>query len=115
MMNGRTDAIYLALLLAVFAFAYSMSTSMSTSNRPAEEIDGARRLALEAPAPAVDLEIELDFPFPYEYARLQRPSAPKLRLSENMESVLVEVRSALLESATPIEEQRGEELAAVLE
>lgn len=106
-MNRRMDAIYFGLLLAVFAFAYVLA------NRPTEEVEDVGPLVLEAPA--VDLGIELDFEFPYDYARLQRPAPPKLRLSENMESILVEVRSALLESARPIEAQPSEELAAVLE
>jgi len=110
-MNRRMDAIYFGLRLAVFAFAYVLANR--PTDRPREEVEGVGPLVLEAPA--VDLGIELDFEFPYDYARLQRPAPPKLRLSENMESILVEVRSALLESARPIAAQPSEELAAVLE
>jgi hypothetical protein len=61
------------------------------------------------------VEIEAPFELPYTFVRFARPEAPRLRLSESMASVMVEVRAALLESSEPIEVRDDTRLANRLE
>jgi len=107
MTNRRMDALYLALFVAVSAVGYFVA------NRAPEEVGSIDLSSFEPP----DLELEVPFEFPYTIMRFKEREAPKLRLSGNMESVLVEVRSALLESSTTenveVEVQRTEQLAAL--
>ncbi len=61
------------------------------------------------------IEFEISFDLPDHFVKFARPKAPKLALSENMESVMVEVRSALLVTSEPIEMRDEPQIAAVLE
>lgn len=93
MSNRRVDAIYFLLLLAVSVAGYYLA------NRPAEE-----RASLELPDFSLPpLVLEVPFDLPYTIVNFESLAAPRLRLSDDMESVLGEVRTALLKSSKLVE------------
>jgi hypothetical protein len=70
-----------------------------------------------SPAPLVfDVPFE-PFELPFHFVKINRGPAPALTLSTDMESTLVEVRAALLESSAIVEVQQpeGQRLLAVRE
>jgi hypothetical protein len=105
MTNRRVDAIYFALLLAVSLIGYLVA------NRPSEEGGTLDMPVFEPP----ELVLETSFAFPYSVVRFKSRKPPTLDLSDNMESVLVEIRSALLEDSTAVEIRLTEQLAAIIE
>ena len=105
MSNHRVDAIYFALLLAVSMIGYY------AANRSPEE---ATTLALPDFNPPL-LVLEVPFDFPYPMVKFESLIAPTLDLSDDMESVLAEVRSALLESSTHVEVRPLEQRVAAAE
>lgn len=108
MSNRRGDAIYFLLFLSVCAMGYYAA---SRSPDPSEA-----GLPLELPdfsLPPFVLEVPFDFPYPIvEFKSL---AAPTLALSDNMESVLGEVRAALLESSKLVEVRPADQLVANIE
>jgi len=111
MSNRRADAIYFVLLLGVFVIGYY------ASNRPADKVgdvdDGA---TLELPDfKPPQLVFEIPFDFPYAIPDFESRVAPTMQLSNDMESALGEVRSALLESSTIIEVGSNDHLVAANE
>jgi hypothetical protein len=106
MANRRMDAFYFALLLTVFAIGYYASNRTSEEELPSLDLS-----VWETP----ELELEAPFDFPYDVVRFRERPNPRLVLSDDMESVLVEVRSALLESSTTLEIRPTEQLAAVVD
>lgn len=105
MTNRQVDLLYFALFIAVFAFGILAAT------RESEDLASVELPALDPP----ELEIEAPFVFPYTYVKFARPEPPRLNLAVSMESVLVQVRSALLETSAPVEVVASEQLAAVLD
>jgi hypothetical protein len=105
MTNRRVDAIYFALLLAVSLIGYLVA------NRSPEEGGTLDMPVFEPP----ELVLETSFAFPYSVVRFKSRKPPTLDLSDNMESVLVEIRSALLEESTAVEIRPTEQLAAIIE
>jgi len=105
MSNRRFDLVLFTVLLLVVGFGYLVA------NRAPEETEVV--ILPDFSLPTIDLEIP--FELPYAFVKFARPEPPKLELSENMESVMVEVRSALLESSEPIEIREDAQLAAILE
>jgi len=105
MTHRHVDLLYFALFLAVFVFGVLAAT------REPDDLASVELPALDPP----ELEIEAPFVFPYTYVKFKRPAAPRLNLAVSMESVLVQVRSALLETSAPVEVGASEQLAAVLD
>ncbi len=105
MSNRRFDVIYFAVFLLVVGLGYWAAT------RDDEEVDVASLPDFSLPS----IEIEAPSELPYTFVRFARPEAPRLRLSENMASVIVEVRTALLESSAPVEVRVEPRLANRLE
>lgn len=103
MSNRRTDLIYFVVFLLVVGFGYL------AANRGDDDTEVVTIPDFSLPT----LDLEVPFELPYSFVKFARPEPPKLRLSENMESVMVEVRSALLESSEPIEIRQEPQLAAV--
>jgi len=108
MSNRRADAIYLVLLLGVFVIGYY------ASNRPADEFYEGTMLELPDFKPP-ELVFEIPFDFPYAIPNFESRVAPKMQLSNDMESALGEVRSALLESSAIIEVESNDHLVAANE
>jgi hypothetical protein len=99
------DLIYFMLLLLVVVVGYLAAN---------QESDEAEVVMLpDFSLPVMDLEIP--FEFPYDFVKYARPTPPKLVLSENMESVMIEVRSALLKSSEPVEIRPEAQFAAIAE
>jgi hypothetical protein len=115
MSNRRVDAIYFLLLLVVSVVGYyaaDAADAADAANRSSEE-----RAALELPdfSPP-PLVLEVPFNLPYTIVKFESMAAPKLTLSDDMESVLGEVRTALLESSTLVEVHSMEDqLVAAIE
>ena len=105
MTNRRVDAVYFALLLAVSLIGYFMA------NRSSGEGGTLDMPVFEPP----ELVLEAPFAFPYSAVTFQNRTPPTLHLSDNMESVLVEIRSALLEDSAFVENRPTEQLAAIVE
>ncbi len=85
MTNRRVDALYFLLIVVIGTIGFV------AANHPVEQVEG---LALPDFSP-----LRFDIPFePFE-----NPIPRRLALSSNMESALVEVRTALLESLKPVE------------
>jgi hypothetical protein len=55
------------------------------------------------------------FAYPYSVVTFKSRTAPTLHLSGNVESVLVEIRSSLLESSAPVEVRPADQLVAITE
>ncbi|GEM_PF-3536841 len=105
MSNRRMDLIYFMLLLFVVVVGYLAAN---------QELDEGEVVMLpDFSLPVMDLEIP--FEFHYDFGQYARPAPPKLVLSENMESVMIEVRSALLESSEPVEIRPEAQFAAIVE
>ena len=120
MTSRRNSAVYFVLLLVAGLIGYL------ASHRPVEELAVVELSALELSAFETStfelstfergqLELEAPFEFPYPMLKFKSRIAPKLAISGDVESVLVENRSALLVSSTPVEVRRPEELAAVVD
>ncbi len=105
MTNHRMDLTYFTVLLLVAGVGYLVA------NRESEESEAI--VVPDFSLPSIDLEIP--FALPHAFVRFARPDPPRLELSENMESVRVEVRSVLLESSEPIQLREEVRLAAVVE
>ena len=105
MTNRRVDAIYFVLLLAVCMIGYYLA------NPSAHEGGTLDMPTLEPP----ELVLEASFAFPYSVVKFKKRTPPTLDLSDNMESVLVEIRSALLENSASVEVRPIEQLAAITE
>ena len=103
MTNRRVDAIYFVLLLAVCMIGYYLA------NQSADEGGVLDMPVLEPP----ELVLEASFAFPYSVVKFKKRTPPTLDLSDNMESVLVEIRSALLENSASVEVRPIEQLAAI--
>jgi hypothetical protein len=105
MTNRRVDAIYFVLLLAVSMVGYHLA------NRPSREGGTLEMPVLEPP----ELVLEDSFAFPYSVVKFKKRTPPTLALSDNLESVLVEIRSALLENSASVDVRPIEQLAAITE
>jgi hypothetical protein len=105
MTNRRVDAVYFALLLTVSLTGYFVANRSSDEGRTLE------MPVFEPP----ELVIETSFAFPYSVVSFKSRKPPTLDLSDNMESVLVEIRSALLEDSASVEIRPTEQLAAIIE
>jgi hypothetical protein len=105
MLNRRVDAVYFVILVAALAIGYY------ASNRSVDEGSIPDLPDFDPP----QLTLEVPFDFPYSIPSFKTRVVPALRISDNVESVLVEVRSSLLASSTPVEARATENLAAVLE
>ena len=90
--NRRMDAIYFLAFLGVVLVGVFMAA------RPSDEVANTALPDFSLPG----IELPVPFELPYGFVRFTRGEAPKLKLSENTESVIVEVREALLESAAPV-------------
>jgi hypothetical protein len=103
------DLLYFLLLLVVGATGYLAATWKSEDLASVPPPDLA--------PPELEIEIEAPFEFPVHSVRFDRPAAPTLELSSDMESMLVQIRSVLLESSALVEVEPGdsEQLAAILE
>ncbi len=105
--SPRIDAIYFLAFAAVVFFAIWLSS------RSGDEIDSASLPDFSLPGVTLDadweLPLDLSGRFAAPFIRFGRPATPQLELSENMESVMVEVREALLESSAPVEVATHEE------
>jgi hypothetical protein len=97
MPNRRVDAIYFTILLAAALIGFYASVQ-GFSQAP-EEANSVDLPDFETP----ELMLEVPFDFPYAVPAFANRKAPLLRISDNVESVLVEVRSVLLASAKPVE------------
>lgn len=106
MSNRRFDLIYFAVFLLIIGLGYWVATQ---DEQDVDDIASIPDFHLPS------IEIEAPFEFPYAFVRLARPEAPRLRLSENMASAMVEVRTALLESSAPVEVRDDTRLATRLE
>ena len=93
MTNRRIDAIYFVLLIAVGSVGYL------AANWPSDEVEGLP-LPDFTPAP---LRFEVPFELPFHIVKFKNVVPQTLALSSNMESTLVEVRAALLESSRVVE------------
>jgi len=104
MSNRRVDLVYFSVFLLVVGLGYLIA------NRT---VDEGEAVALpDFSLPTIDLVVP--FELPYAFVSFTRPESPQLVLSENMESVMVEVRSALLESSELVEvRQEAPKLAAI--
>ncbi len=105
MTNRRVDAIYFLVFLAIVAVGWGLS------NRPTDE---------EASLPLPDfqpLELSLEVPFeiPYQMVKFKSRVAPQLRLSGDIETVLVENRRVLLKGSGQVAVRPVEHLAALIE
>jgi len=105
MSNRRFDLIYFAVFLLVLGLGYWVASQ--------DEEDAEVAFVPDFSLPSI--EIEAPFEFPYTFVRFARPEAPRLRLSESMASVIVEVRKALLESSAPVEVRDDTRLVTRLE
>jgi len=105
MSNRRIDLIYFLALVLVVGVGY-----VATNHAP-EETEAVVLPDFSLPV----IEFEIPFELPYRFAQYARPASPKLALSQNMESVMIEVRSALLESSEPVEVIEEPQFAAILE
>jgi hypothetical protein len=94
MSNRRFDLIYfLAFLLVVGGGILAARM----------DDDGSESVAVLPDFSLPSIELEANFDLPYQFVRFVRPAAPKLVLSTNVESAIVEVRTALLESSELVE------------
>jgi hypothetical protein len=108
MSSRRGDAIYFLLLLAVSVTGYY------AANRPSDQSEEGVVLVLpDFSPPAIVLEVPFDFP--YAIVKFESRVAPTLEFSGDMESVLGEVRSALLESSTLVEVRSMDQLVTAIE
>ena len=108
MASRRVDGFYFLLLLAVSVIGYYAANRLSD---PSEE-----GVALALPDFSLPpLVLEVPFELPYTVVKFERLAAPTLEFSGNMESVLGEVRSALLESSKLVEIRPMHQLVAAIE
>jgi len=110
MTSRRDNAVYFVLLLLAGLIGYF------ASHRPAKELAAIDPSTFGLPAfDPGELEIEAPFEFPYPTLKFKSRTAPKLAISGDVESVLVENRAVLLVSSTPVEVRRSEESALVVD
>jgi hypothetical protein len=108
MASRRVDGFYFLLLLVVPVLGYY------AANRPSDLSEEGVALALpDFSLPPLVLEVP--FELSYTVVKFERLAAPALEFSDNMESVLGEVRSALLESSTLVEIRPMDQLVAAIE
>jgi len=96
MTNRRIDAIYFAVIIAVAAIGYVAASQFSDEG----ELPSLPDYSL--PPLVFDVPFE-PFELPFQFVKFERAQAPTLALSSNMESALVEVRAALLESSAIVD------------
>lgn len=108
MSNRHVDAIYFVFLLTVCMIGYFVADRSSDRSEEGATLD----LPDFNPPPLV---LEVPFDFPYPFIEFKSLVAPTLDLSDDMESVLGEVRSALLESSRLVEVRSMERLVAATE
>lgn len=96
MTNRRVDAIYFVLILVVAAVGYVAASQFPD--------DGEMSALPDYSPPPLTFEVPFEpFELPFHFVKFESAMPPTLALSSNMESALVEVRSALLESSTIVE------------
>lgn len=105
MSNRRMDLVYFVVFLVVVGAGYLIA------NHESEDTEVVTLPDFSLPT----IDLEMPFELPYAFIEFARPEPPKLVLSENMESVMVEVRTSLLESAELVEVKPEARLAAILE
>lgn len=98
--SGRwTDVLFFGALLI------AASVGVAAWQWPdAPEDEGAVELP-DFGLPRVSFELPVELP--YRFVRLDRPPAPALELPVDPEAALVEVRTALLETAAVVEESEA--------
>jgi len=107
MTNRRVDAIYFVLFIAVVAIGY-VAANLSEDGEVSSLPD-------YSPPPIVfDIPFE-PFELPFHFVKFKSAMPPTLALSSNMESALVEVRAALLESSTLVEVRPAPNMLASVE
>jgi hypothetical protein len=111
MPNRRADALYFVLLLTVFVIGYYAANRSSDEFGEFEEGTSLELPNFNPP----QLVFEIPFEFPYVIPQFESRVAPTLQLSNDMESALGEVRSALLESSTIVEVRSTGQLVAANE
>jgi len=107
MTNRRVDSI--CFMLLVVGGLIALLAGMFSSSRSSDEMSGE----LEIPALSSDLELpSVALPDPWFAFRpvstYKSPDVSRPRFGDEVESALVEVRSALLASAVPTELARAE-------
>lgn len=89
MTGRRGDGYYFGLLAAVLGLALWIG---------GREEEGVAAETIDFSFPGVQLEIPFELPF--AEVRFKRPAAPRLRIGQDTEGVIVEVRRNLLESSS---------------
>lgn len=106
MSTRRDSTVYFGILLVACAMGY-VAANRSVDVDPGDTIPDFAGFG----EPLLVLEPPIEFPFPM--LKFETRIAPTLVISDDVESTLLEVRTALLTSAIPIDVSRIEELAAV--
>lgn len=110
--NRSRDLVYFSFIVIACLVGYF--ASIRSSEAPFEsESDFAAAGSAEFSAP--ELALEIPFEFPYAIPEFETRTAPRLLISGGVESVLVEVRTSLLASSTPVEVTPMAELASRIE
>ena len=108
MTNRRLDAIYFVLIVTVAGLGYFGSRVFSDSDKVLD-------VPSYSPTPIIfDVPFE-PFELPFNFVKFKSAVPPKLALSNDMASVLVEVRSALLKSSTVVEVRGSSSMLAAVE
>jgi hypothetical protein len=105
MTSRRVDAVYFALVLIVPVIGYYAANRWSDDRDTGPPMDFSR--------PGTTLEEP--FVFPNFAPKYELPTVLKAHFADDMESALVQMRSALLASSTRIRIRPPERLAWVLE
>lgn len=96
MSNHRIDLIYFVVFLLVLGGGF-LAARFDDVLYGSEASDGEFAALPDFSLPSI--EFEVPFELPYRFVRFARPEPPALVLADNVEGAIVEVRSALLESA----------------
>ena len=108
MTNRRVDAIYFILLVVVAGVGYV------AANRPVDDVDAMELPDFSLPSLTFTMPANA-FELPFHIVKFETAMPTSLALSSNMETALVEVRSALLESSTLVEVRPAQEMLASIE